>query len=320
MVRWLFALLIIAGLCAVVLNFAEVRNFVQLAYKARPGWLIAALLLQLSTYASVAASWALVLRAVGTPRPIRMLLPLSLSKLFADQAVPTAGISGNVLLVGRLVATGVSREGAACVLVLSILGYYAAFVCMALLVLLLLWLHDEATDLLAGTISVFLLMAISIPTAILLLIRQESHLPAPLARIAFLRRVAETLRGAPKEIVRNPRIIAKVSVLNALVFIADAATLQTALLALGQAAAFSTALIAGVMASIAAALGPIPMGLGSFEAVCIAMLHLLGIPLEAAVAATLLLRGLTLWLPLLPGLVLTRGLLRSGPGQGAAKG
>lgn len=313
MYRWLFALLIIAGLCAVVVNFAEVRNFVQLAYQARPGWLIAAVVLQLSTYASVAASWALVLRATASPQPFRMLFPLSLSKLFADQAVPTAGISGNVLLVGRLRASGVPREAAACVLVLSIIGYYAAFSCLALLVLLLLWLHDKATDLLAGAISVFLILALSIPTAVLFLIRQDSHLPRLLARIGFLKQLADTLEGAPKGIVRNPRIIARVGMLNALVFLADAATLQTALLALSQSAPFSTALIASVMASIAVTLGPVPMGLGSFEAVCIAMLHLLGVPLEAAVAATLLLRGLTLWLPLIPGLLLTRRLLRSAP-------
>ncbi len=60
------------------------------------------------------------------------------------------------------------------------------------------------------------------------------------------------------------------------------------------------------MASIVVTLGPIPLGLGSFEATGIAMLTLLGVPLEAAVAGILLLRGLTLWIPLVPGLVLTR--------------
>lgn len=316
MYRWLFALLIIAGLCAVVVNVSEVRNFVRLAYQARPEWLIAALLLQLSTYASVAASWALVLRATGTPRPIRMLFPLSLSKLFADQAIPTAGVSGNVLLVRRLIASGIPHGSAACVLVLSIVGYYVAYFCLALLVLVLLWLHHEATTLLASSISVFLLLAMGIPTTILILMRRGGHLPTVLARIGFLRQMTDALRDAPTQIAHDPRIIAQVSLLNALVFVADAATLQVALIALGESAPFSTALIAAVMASIAVTLGPIPMGLGSFEAVCIAMLRLLGIPLEPAVAATLLLRGLTLWLPLIPGLLFTRKVLHSGPKRG----
>jgi len=45
----------------------------------------------------------------------------------------------------------------------------------------------------------------------------------------------------------------------------------------------------------------VPMGLGSFEAVSIAMLRLFAVPFEAAVSATLMFRGFTLWLPLIPG-------------------
>src|ERR1700751_4415876 len=47
------------------------------------------------------------------------------------------------------------------------------------------------------------------------------------------------------------------------------------------------------MASMAATLGPIPLGLGTFEATCAGMLSLLGVVIETALAATLLLRGLT---------------------------
>jgi uncharacterized membrane protein YbhN (UPF0104 family) len=44
-----------------------------------------------------------------------------------------------------------------------------------------------------------------------------------------------------------------------------------------------------------------------------ATLHLLGIPVEAAFAATMLFRLLTLWLPLLPGLFLMRLALKGPP-------
>ena len=43
---------------------------------------------------------------------------------------------------------------------------------------------------------------------------------------------------------------------------------------------------------------------------CITMLSLLGIHIEAGLTATLLLRGFTLWLPMLPGLWLARRELR----------
>jgi uncharacterized membrane protein YbhN (UPF0104 family) len=53
------------------------------------------------------------------------------------------------------------------------------------------------------------------------------------------------------------------------------------------------------------------MGLGSFEAVSIGMLRALGVPFEAALSATLLFRGYTLWLPLIPGMFAARRQLKS---------
>jgi uncharacterized membrane protein YbhN (UPF0104 family) len=65
-----------------------------------------------------------------------------------------------------------------------------------------------------------------------------------------------------------------------------------------------------MIASVTALMGPIPLGLGVFEAASVAALHLVGIELEAALAATLLLRGFTFWLPMIPGLWLARRELR----------
>ena len=48
------------------------------------------------------------------------------------------------------------------------------------------------------------------------------------------------------------------------------------------------------------------LGLGTFEAGTTGMLTLLGMPVEAALSATILLRGLTFWLPMLPGVWITR--------------
>ena len=77
----------------------------------------------------------------------------------------------------------------------------------------------------------------------------------------------------------------------------------------------ATALLAFILASIVVTLGPIPFGLGSFEVVCASTLHMLGLAVELALAGTLLLRFLTLWLPLLPGLLLSRRMLVKGNGR-----
>ena len=57
--------------------------------------------------------WALVLRAGKCRAPFGKLLGLTVSKHFADQMVPTAGMSGNVVVVDRLQAIGASRAGGA---------------------------------------------------------------------------------------------------------------------------------------------------------------------------------------------------------------
>ena len=55
-----------------------------------------------------------------------------------------------------------------------------------------------------------------------------------------------------------------------------------------------------------ATIGPIPVGLGTFEAGSVGILSYLGVSIEAALAGTLLLRGPTFWLPMLPGIWLAR--------------
>jgi Mg2+-importing ATPase len=50
----------------------------------------------------------------------------------------------------------------------------------------------------------------------------------------------------------------------------------------------------------------VPGGLGVFEAVSVATLKLIGVSVAAGLAATLLFRGFSFWLPMMPGLILAR--------------
>ncbi len=95
-----------------------------------------------------------------------------------------------------------------------------------------------------------------------------------------------------------------------LVFSFDALTLWLTMRGFGVTLQPWVAFVSFMMASAVATLAPIPLGLGTFAAACVGMLHLFGISIEVAFAATLLLRGLTFWLPMLPGLYLARRELR----------
>nr|WP_321163658.1 MULTISPECIES: lysylphosphatidylglycerol synthase transmembrane domain-containing protein [unclassified Sphingomonas] len=304
---WFLVLLLLAALGGIVMRFGDIDNFLRLAEQARPAWLAVAILFQLSTYANVALGWRAVLVRAGTPRPLRSLLRIAIAKLFADQALPSAGMGGNVLLIDQLVAIGITRGNAMAALLISMIGFYAAYMVFALAALFLLWLHGKATPPLVGAVTAFLIVATAIPSlAIWLRHRGSRPLPPRIENIGFIRKLLETVSLAPARLLRDRHLLARVGLYNAGIFLADIATLAACLQAFGQPVAFATALIALILASVAVTLGPIPLGLGSFELVCTATLKLLGVPIEAALAGTLLLRMLTLWLPLVPGLVLMR--------------
>lgn len=308
---WFLAAMLIAGLAVAALHWGDVKRFGRLVTEAKPLWLLAAALLQLGTYAGLAAQWWLVLRRGRTPEEGGDLFRLTFAKHFADQVVPTAGVSGNVLLVDRLVGLGVPRQNAVAALLLQIIAYYLSYALGALWVLVVLWWKSRMSLLLTAAVTAFLVVAAGIPALTLWLHRRgQERLPKLLSRWSKARRFFELVGEAPSELVRDPRLIASLTLLNGLVFLADAATMQACIHALGVHAPLSAGYVAFMMASVAVILGPVPMGLGSFEAVSIAMLRLFGVPFEAALSATLLFRGFTLWLPLIPGGLLLRGELK----------
>ena len=310
--RWFLVLLIIGAIVVAAMHWGDVKKFAELTTRAEPGWLAGALLLQFSTYLSLSIQWWLVLRKAGSPHPIFKLLPLTITKLFADQVVPTAGVSGNVLLVDRLKAIGVPREHAMAAVILAILAYYLSYAAATVIAVVMLAFHGKLSLLLVGLAALLLAVATAIPAAIMWLAdKGDNALPDWLRRRESVREMFEMVGEAPHDLVRNPRLILELSALNFAVFVADATTLSLCLFALGLHAPFDAAFVAYTMAAIVTLLGAVPLGLGSFEATSIATLRLMGVPFEAALSATLLYRGFALWLPLALGAVLTRRVMRS---------
>jgi uncharacterized protein (TIRG00374 family) len=308
---WLLAALLVGGLILAILHWGDVKKFAALVAQSNPWWLLVALVLQLATYAGLALQWGIALRKGRTPVSWTELFRLTLAKHFADQVIPTAGVSGNVVLVDRLVRLGVRRGSAVATLLLQIIAYYISYALGALWVLVVLWWKDRTSLLLTAAVLVFLIFAAGIPALILWLHRRgQERIPKLVTKWSKARNFFKLVGEAPRDLVRDAKLIAWLTLFNALVFVADAGTMHACLLAIGVHAPLSASYVAFMMASIAVILGPVPMGLGSFEGVSIAMLRLFGVPFEAAISATLMFRGFTLWLPLVPGGVLLRSELK----------
>lgn len=311
-VGWVLGIAVITIIVGAVLRIGDLHAFAMMLRNAHPGWLLAAVGLQATTYASVAEGWKIVLGRTDTPQPLHRLYLIAVGKLFADQVIPVAGMGGNMFLIDRLTALGVGRGNAVATLLVAMIGFYVVYGVLALAMLMALCVEGLASIWIALFVLVFLAVATAIPGLALWIQRRGLRPVSPrLARFASIRALVKIVGEAPKQLLIDRRLIVRVAAVNGLVFLADAASLMVCFLALGQPVGFSIAFVAVMTASMIATLGPIPLGLGTFEAGATGILAVMGVPVEAALAATLLLRLFSLWLPLVPGFLLIRTALRA---------
>lgn len=307
LVPWAFGLMTLGALVLVVLHFGTIEEFTRLALAARPAWFLLAGAAQAATYVSASLVWRQALRRAGHPRSLGTLIPLGIAKLFTDQVVPTGGVSGAILVVRGLTRRGVPTNVAMAVLLVGLVAYFAAYLAAVLTSLAILWLHGRANAALFVVVAIFVAIVVAIPSGVLWMRQWADRMP-----VTWLRRLPGTafllraIAKAPTDLLRDPLLLGETLILELAVFVFDALTLWLVFRALGDTPAMWVAFVSFIMASVAATIGPIPLGLGTFEAACVGMLSLLGVAIEAALAATLLLRGLTFWLPMVPGLWLAR--------------
>jgi uncharacterized protein (TIRG00374 family) len=308
---WIFGVLVLGAVVGVVLHFGELRQFADLLRAAEPQWLLVAALCQAGTYVCATAVWHRALREGNSPLPLRTIVPLGLVKLFTDQALPSGGISGTLMVIGALGRRGVPHHIGMGALLVGLVSFYAAYVLTVLAAVALMWRNHATNPVLLAGMSLLCVIAVAIPAAVFAARRwaRLSQL-AWVRRIPGLERLLNLVADAPTDLLRRPRLVAVAVVLQLWIFLLDAITLWVLLAAVGRSVEFGTAFVAFIAATVAATVGPVPLGLGTFEAVSVAMLNQLGVPLEPSLAATLLLRGFTFWLPMLPGLWIARRELR----------
>ncbi|MFM0513797.1 lysylphosphatidylglycerol synthase transmembrane domain-containing protein [Paraburkholderia sp. RL17-373-BIF-A] len=300
----------LAGFVAVVLvalHFGSLQKMLELARSARPGWLLVAFVAQGATYLSAAFVWRQALQCAGHPLPLRVLVPLGIAKVFTDQVLPSGGISGTMLVVRGLIRRRVPAGIAMAAMLAGLVSYDGAYLIVVLASASALWIRHRMNLPLVIGVAVFVVVTIAVPAAVLGLKRWGQRKPiAWVSKCLGGTDLLQELTDAPTELLRSPWLLMQTVVLQLAIFLLDAMTLWLAFNALGEVPALWIVFVSFAIASMVATIGPIPVGLGTFEATSVGMLSLLGVSIEAALAGTLLLRGLTFWLPMLPGLWLAR--------------
>lgn len=307
--------LTLAAVIIIVINLGEIGAFAKHAAQAQPSWLLLAGASQIATYLCIAFVWRLVLLRIYQAKSILSLFPLAIAKLFADQALPSGGVSGALFFFHALGRRGVPREQAFATFVFTTFGFFAAFLSATIIGLISLSIVGGGVTALAIGAALFFLIIL----LLVMFMTLVTYFHPLLMRDWFLRipGISEAIRlssTAIKQIMSDPGLVAKATAIQFFVRVLDGITLFVVFMAIGQPVDYSVCFVGVVIASLTATLGPIPMGLGTFEAGMVAALAVFGVPVEAALTATLLYRGLSLWLPLIPGFfIIQREFLRVPP-------
>lgn len=312
---WLFGFGLVATVVLVATHYAEERDFARLVEQSRPGWLAVGLLLQLGTYLAEAGLFWSILSHAGSKRPLGTLIRLAFAKLFMDQAVPSGGLSGTLLVINGLERRGVPRATSTAAVLLDLRAFYASFATALIVALVLAWRGGHLTAPVAGFSALFLAIAATM-FGVLTRLSHGQHLRW-VERLPGLRKLAQTFEEAAP-LRGDGRLFARCWALEVTIVLLDAGTVAVMLLAIGSPVPVAQVFVSFMLASVARTLGISPGGLGTFEAVSVLTLGLAGVPVATALAATLLFRGVSFWIPLLPGLVLARLELRKSPPAAAA--
>jgi Mg2+-importing ATPase len=308
--RWFSWLLGIAGLAAVVLvalHLSEERAFVALLEQARPAWLVWAVILQASTYVAQAEIWRIVVRRAGQQLSLSLACALSLEKLFVDQALPSMGVSGSALVAHALEQRGQPRAAVMAAVAVDAGSFYLAYLVNLAVALAILIATGHATPLILAGAALFFVFGSAVATGVLALTgRRPGTSGNRLLGIPGIGRAVGLLNDADPRVARDPRVLVRATVLHMLIAALDAATVWVLVRALGSLADPSAVFASFMLASLFRTFGFMPGGLGTFEAASVAALAGAGLAVPVALSATLLFRGLSFWLPMLPGLLLAR--------------
>lgn len=130
-------------------------------------------------------------------------------------------------------------------------------------------------------------------------------LPSKLKLFAAIRRM---LRHSARLLAPGPSVINLV--LTLLAWLAESYAFYYCVLALGGDITFAQGVFIFLFANLLGALTFLPGGIGGTELIMVTLLVTLNVPVETAVAVTLLIRGSTLWFGVLLGLVVSMALSR----------
>lgn len=306
---WLIGAALVIAVAMLALHFSEARAIASLAERAQPRWLLLALLLQASTYFAQGEIWRCIASAAQLPLSRTLTFKLSLAKLFIDQTLPSAGISGTAAVAKHLEQRGMAKSAVMAGVNLSIASYFTAYILALIFALLLLPWPASSRFIMLGALSFIICCAGLVALLLILPGHMSGSMVRRLARLRAAKSLLDALTEANTALLRKRSLLLSVCAWQLAIILLDAATLWALIMALGTTAAAPAVFASFMIANVFRSIGFLPGGLGTFEAASVLALQSTGVPLPVSLSATLLFRGLSFWLPMIPGAWMSRRLL-----------
>jgi len=292
----------------VAVRFSEGREFVRLAAHAHPRWMLLTLFIQTATYVFQGSIWRVVVLAARASLSVGESIRLAVARLFMDQALPTAGLSGTVVMIKALEQHGVPLPVVMAGVVIDTVSCYGTYVVGVIAALIILAASHEASRVVIVAAVPFAIFSTGIVIGFLALAGRTIGGPIAmrLGRLRPLGRGMAMLAAADRKLAHNPRLVLTACACQAAIILLDAATIAALIAALGAKASLGGVFASYMISTMFRLVGVLPGGLGTFEASSVLTLKMIGVDVPVALSATLLYRGLSFWLPLVPGLWFSR--------------
>jgi uncharacterized protein (TIRG00374 family) len=298
----IFGLILLGAVIYISIHIGEGKQFLSLVEHANPWWLIAGIIYQAITYVASGMIWWIVVRRFNVDISLSELTGLSLAKLSLEKIIPAGGFGGSLLLIRSVEGRGAPESVAAATLLVDVLSIYAARAITIVASVAIIWAYQGMHWVIVLVCVVFVLFAGAILGGIYWLTGINARqIPKFIRKIPAIGAVMKSISEAPPEAMHSRSLFWEATGLQVLIIVLDALTLDAMLRSLGHSAPLAATFASFSMAGAASMLSLIPGGIGAFEGVSILMLGLLKVPIEAGLAATLMLRAFILWLPMIPG-------------------
>lgn len=311
--QFLFYFITLTVLIIVYLKFSELKLIGSIFAKSSIGWLTAIIIIQLYVYYFQALNYRDVLRIKDLEIKPKELYPMSFVVQFLNQALPSAGLSGQVFFVqylkkyGLSVAEGIGRALIEIMTLWMAMGLF--FIISSILVLKGGAIANVPE--LRFVVYAFVFLAV-ITVFIFLLIQRRKRSKIARWVIEWLHRHFAKDHSRHAEIffdqfksslsIRTLEKKAKnfwmAFFWQSMILLAHAATLYFISFAIGYPIGFRLAFIIFSLVRFIAMVAFVPGALGVFEGSMTLILISFGVPASPAFAMTLVLRAFTFWFPM----------------------